>query len=363
MSNRASLIAVLTAFCVGLLMSLALRPATREIGEAGQDPTALVRWRMPVAFNTNLPAIGENSAWLSETVDAVSEGKFQLKVFEPGELVSPLEIVDAVRAGKVQAGHTWLGYDQGKLPVSTLFGAVPFGFEPVGFSTWWYEAGGRDLARDIYRPLGIEPILCGLIGPETAGWFRKPLQSTEDLVGLKIRFAGLGGEVIQGLGGSVTLLPGGEIFQALERGAIDATEFSLPAVDQQLGFDRIAQYNYFPGWHQPFTSMHLAVNLASWQALSPGDRAILETACAAAVTRNLARAEAQQAPVLAQYDRDGIRTEIIPEPILEALRVESLRVLNRAAEQDADFARVLASQRAFQSEYNQWLEIAYPARP
>ena len=363
MSNRASLIAVLTAFCVGLLMSLSLRPATRAGGDEDFDTTSGVRWRMPVAFNTNLPAIGENSAWFSEAVDAVSEGRVRLEIFQPGELVSPLEIVDAVRAGKVPAGYTWLGYDQGKLPVSTLFGAVPFGFEPVGFSTWWYEAGGRELAQEIYRPLGVEPILCGLIGPETAGWFRKPLETTEDLRGLKIRFAGLGGEVIQGLGGSVTLLPGGEIFQALERGAIDATEFSLPAVDQQLGFDRVAQYNYFPGWHQPFTAMHLIVNLESWQTLSPGDQAMLETACTAAVTRNLARAEALEAPVLARYEEDGIKTEIIPEPILEALRAESQRVLDREAAKDADFARVLASQREFEDEYNAWLQIAYPARP
>ena len=363
MSNRASLIAVLTAFCVGLLMSLALRPATREAGVDGYDPSSRVRWRMPVAFNTNLPAIGENSAWLSEAMSAMSDGQFQLEVFQPGELVSPLEIVDAVREGKVQAGHTWLGYDQGKLPASTLFGAVPFGFEPVGYSTWWYEAGGRELAQEIYRPLGVEPILCGLIGPETAGWFRQPIQSTDDLVGLKIRFAGLGGETIQGLGASVTLLPGGEIFQALERGAIDATEFSLPAVDQQLGFDRVAQYNYFPGWHQPFTAMHLVVSLPSWQALSPGDQASLEIACTAAVTRNLARAEALQAPVLAQYEQDGIHTETIPEPILEALRTESQRVLDHEAAQDPDFARVLASQREFEREYDQWLRIAYPARP
>ncbi|MFL2935591.1 MAG: TRAP transporter substrate-binding protein [Myxococcota bacterium] len=363
MSNRASLVAVLTAFCVGLLMSLALRPATQETGGAGLDPSSRVRWRMPVAFSTNLPVLGENSTWLSEAVQAISEGQIRLEIFEPGELVSPLEIVDTVRNHKVPAGYTWLGYDQGKLPASTLFGAVPFGFEPVGFSTWWYEAGGRELAQEIYRPLGVEPILCGLIGPETAGWFRQPLESTEDLVGLKIRFAGLGGEVIQGLGASVTLLPGGEIFQALERGAIDATEFSLPVVDQQLGFDRVARYNYFPGWHQPFTAMHLVVNLESWQELSPGDQATLEVACTAAVTRNLARAEALQAPVLAQYERDGIQTETIPHPILEALRIETQRILDREAAKNADFARVLESQREFEREYDTWLQIAYPDRP
>ena len=362
MSRWAALVAVLTAFCVGLLASLSLQPATREIAAIRHPATAAVRWRMPVAFNTNLPAIGENSAWVSQTVAKLTDGHFALEVFEPGELVSPLEIVDAVREGKVQAGYTWLGYDQGKLPVSTLFGAVPFGFEPDGFSAWWYEGGGRELAQEIYRPLGIEPVLCGLIGPETAGWFRKPIETTDDLVGLKIRFAGLGGQVLQGLGASVTLLPGGEIFQALERGAIDATEFSLPAVDQQLGFNRVARYNYFPGWHQPFTTAHLAINLSAWQSLSDSNRAVLETACTAGVTRNLARAEAIQAPVLRHYELTGIHTERIPEPILAALEAESARVLEREARKDADFARVLASQQAFDREYSVWRQIAYPAR-
>jgi len=363
MSRWAALIAIVTAFCVGLLASLSLRPAPGGGTPTDQSATTIVRWRMPVAFNTNLPAIGENSAWVSRTVASLSDDRFTLEVFEPGELISALEIVDAVREGKVQAGYTWLGYDQGKLPVSTLFGAVPFGFEPDGFSAWWYEGGGRELAQEIYRPLGIEPILCGLIGPETAGWFREPIETPDDLVGLKIRFAGLGGQVIQGLGASVTLLPGGEIFQALERGAIDATEFSLPAVDQQLGFDRVARYNYFPGWHQPFTSAHLAVNLSAWEALSDTDRSMLETACTAGVTRNLARAEAIQAPVLRYYEETGVSTEQIPGPILLALEVESARVLEGEASRDADFARVLASQRAFQADYGVWRQIAYPARP
>ncbi|MAI78488.1 MAG: C4-dicarboxylate ABC transporter [Deltaproteobacteria bacterium] len=363
MSNRAALLAVITAFSFGLLISLAVRPAADQSSAPGSSSIAQIRWRLPVAFNTNLPVLGENSAWVSETIASLSNDRFVLEVFQPGELVSPLEIVDAVRGDKVKAGYTWLGYDQGKLPVSVLFGAVPFGFEPVVFSAWWYDGGGQQLAQEIYRPLGIEPILCGLIGPEPAGWFREPLRNPEDLVGLKIRFAGLGGQVIQGLGASVTLLPGGEIFQALERGAIDATEFSLPVVDQQLGFNRVAQYNYFPGWHQPFTASHLAVNLAAWQSLSSQDQAILKTACTAGVTRNLAQAEATQAPTLALYEAEGIHTEVIPAPILAALEAETRLVLEHEAQRDADFARVLASQRAFGKDYDTWRKLAYPAKP
>jgi len=360
MSNRAALFAVVTAFLVGLLASLALRPAPRqaETGEefSGQE----IRWRLPVAFATNLPALGDNAVYFGETLEALSAGRIRIEIFEPGELVPAFSIVDAVRDKKVPAGYTWLGYDQGKLPASVLFGAVPFGPEPWAYTAWWYEGGGRELAEEIYAPLGLHPILCGLIGPETAGWFRQPLRSPEDFVGLKIRFAGLGGKAVQRLGASVTMLPGGEIFQALERGAIDATEFSLPVVDSRLGFDRVAKFNYFPGWHQPFTASHLIVGMDRWRVLDTATQASLETACTAAVTRNLARAEALQPAVLAGYADEGVTTEILSESIMAALARESEAVLAEEARNDADFARVLASQRDFQRGYDRWKNIAYP---
>ena len=146
---------------------------------------------------------------------------------------------------------------------SPLVSAVPFGMEPWEYTAWWYEGDGRQLTEDLYQRYNIHPILCGITGPETAGWFRRRIDSLDDVKGLKIRFAGLGGQVIERFGASVTMLPGGEIFQALEKGAIDATEFALPVVDQSLGFNRVAPYNYYPGWHQPFTSSHLVVNLAN----------------------------------------------------------------------------------------------------
>jgi len=361
MSNRAALAAVFTALAVGMLASLAIRPAPMAgEGEQLQHGSSL-RWRVPVAFATNLPALGDNSVYVAEQVEALSDGRFRIEIFEPGELVPAFSIVDAVQEKKVPAGYTWLGYDQGKLPASVLFGAVPFGPEPWAFTAWWYEGGGRELADEIYHPLGLQIVLCGLIGPETAGWFREPLRSPKDFEGLKIRFAGLGGKAVQRMGASVTLLPGGEIFQALERGAIDATEFSLPVVDSQLGFSRVASFNYFPGWHQPFTAFHLVVGMDEWNNLGASGKAILETACTAGVTRNLARAEAIQAPVLADYESRGVTTEILSDDILAALAEASDAVLATEAQADADFARVLASQKAFQREHARWKSIAYPA--
>jgi len=361
MSNRAALVAVLTAFAVGLLASLSLRPASpaaRTSAQSGALPS--IRWRLPSAFGTNLPALGDNVVEVSERVRAASGGRFDIEVFEPGEVVPAFDIVNAVRDGKVQAGYTWLGYDQGKLPASVLFGAVPFGMRPWEYAAWWYEGGGSALALDIYGRYGVRPILCGLIGPETAGWFRVGIETPEDLAGLKIRFAGLGGKAMQRLGASVTMLPGSEIFQALERGAIDATEFSLPVVDARLGFDRVARINYFPGWHQPFTAFHLVVAQNEWARLDTQARATLESACTAGVIRNLARAEAIQGPVLAEMGDRGVEARSLPPAILEALAEASAEVLAEEAAADADFARVLAAQRAFSADYSRWQDIAYP---
>ena len=188
------------------------------------------------------------------------------------------------------------------------------------------------------------------------------MRSLRDVQGLKIRFAGLGGMVIQRLGASVTMLPGGEIFQALEKGAIDATEYSMPAIDQRLGFDRVASYNYFPGWHQPFTAFHLVVNPDTWATLSEAQRAVVTTACDAGVTRNLAHGEAIQGAVLDAARKRGVHVETLPEDVLVELQRVTNEILEEQAAADADFARVLASQRTFAADYQGWKGVGYLPR-
>jgi TRAP-type mannitol/chloroaromatic compound transport system substrate-binding protein len=351
------------AFVAGLLGSLAVRPPGESaLAEAPLSSKIRIKWRVPVAFGTNLKALGDNVLYVADAARRSSAGAIELKPFEPGEIVPAFSIVDAVRDAKVSAGYTWLGYDQGKIPASALIAAVPFGMEPWEFTAWWYEAGGRELTERIYHPYGVHPLLCGIIGPETAGWFRKPIESESDLKGLKIRFAGLGGQVLERLGASVTMLPGGEIFQALEKGAIDATEYSLPVVDEMLGFDRVAPFNYFPGWHQTFTSFHLVINLPRWQALDPSDQALLDTVCTAGVTRNLARGEALQGPVIAGFATKGVAARTIPPALLAVLHRVTDEVLDAEAARDSDFRTVLESQRAFRSNYALWKRLAYLPR-
>ena len=350
---------------------MAIRPPG-ESGDASPVPPAAdrpasptgaaVRWRVPTAFATTLAVLGDNVLRVADAVARSSGGTLLLVPYEPGEVVPVLNIVDAVREDKVPAGYTWLGYDQGKIPASPLLGAVPFGMEPWEYAAWWYEAGGRELGEALYAKYGVRPVLCGLIGPETAGWFRTPIDQLSDLAGLKIRFAGLGGKVIERLGASVTMLPGGEIFQALERGAIDATEFSLPNVDEALGFDRVAKLNYYPGWHQTYTAAHLVANLSRWQALADSQRALLETACTAGVTRNLADSEASQGRVLAGFPAKGVTAIRLPAPVLRELEAVADAVLAEESAADEDFRAILASQQAFRREYALWKRFAYLPR-
>lgn len=368
-SYRAAALAVVVALTAGLLASLAIRPAGNGLSvnaDGAPAPslsaTAIQRWRVPGAFQTNMPVLGDNILYVTQALESASGGHFDLTVFEPGELVPAFSITDAVREGKIEAGYTWLGYDQGKIPASALLGAVPFGMEPWEFSAWWYEAGGRELAEELYEPYNLHPVFCGITGPETAGWFRFEIRELKDFEGLKIRFAGIGGKVIARLGASVTMLPGGEIFQALEKGAIDATEFALPVVDQSLGFDRVARFNYFPGWHQPATGMHLVINLKLWNTLSETEQALINVACTAGVTRNLARSEALQGSVIAKFKERGVSAVTLPRPILEELRTVTESVLDEEAAADPWFAKILEAQRRFRAEHRLWKERAYLPR-
>ncbi len=364
-SHRAALFAVVIAFVVGLIGSLAIRPpGSPSTAVVHQISTGVqpIHWRVPLSFQTTLPGLGDSPLYVAKMLKESSAGAIDLELFEPGEIVPAFSISDAVRDGKVQAGYTWLGYDQGKNAASALLAAVPFGLEPDEFIAWWYEAGGRELGEELYLKFNIHPILCGLTGPETAGWFRKRIESLDDLKGLKIRFAGIGGKVIERFGASVTMLPGGEIFQALEKGAIDATEFSLPIVDQSLGFHRIAPYNYYPGWHQPATASHLIINIDIWRRLANANQKLIETACTAGVTRNLAKTEALQGRVIAGFPQLGVSAETLPMDVLRALQRATNEILDEEAETSEMFRRILDSQRQFRKDYAHWKTRGYLPR-
>ncbi len=333
-----------------------------SIAAAPADAAEKVRWKVPIAFSSTLPALGDTAPWVAERLKLASGGDVQLKIFEPGKLVPPFQIMEAVKNNKLPAGYTWIGYDIGKIPALALLGAVPFGMEPWEFMAWWYYGNGQQLAEELYGEHSVHPILCGIIPPETAGWFSFEIKSLDDVKGLKIRFAGLGGKVLEKLGASVTVLPGGEIYQALEKGAIDAAEFSLPEVDQLLGFDKIVKNNYFPGWHQTFTSLHLIVNKTVWDGLQDSTKGMIDMGCIAGTANSLAKAEANQGPVIAGFPAKGVTPRKLPEDVLRTLQKTSKEVLEEEAAKDAWFKKIYESQKAFSEQYALWKKFGFLPR-
>ena len=340
-------------------LALAATLATMTTAATAQET---VRWGIPMSFGSNLTALGDTMPWVSEQLKKVSGGTVNLQVFEPGKLVPPLAIFDSVSTGKVEAGYSWMGYEIGKVPVSALFGAVPFGMESPQFSAWMYFGGGDALLKEAFKPHNVYPIFCGSISPEAAGWFRKEINTPDDLKGLKFRAAGLGGKIYQKLGASVTMLPGGELFQALEKGVLDGTEFSLPTVDEQLGFSKVVKNYYLPGWHQPATNQFLYVNTAAWAKLKPQTQAQIETTCTAGVTMALAKAEALQGAVLAKFEKDGVKARQFNKTMLDAFAKASKEVLTEEAGKDPMFKKVLDSMTAFQQQNAQWHHLGYLPR-
>lgn len=313
-----------------------------------------VRWQVPLAFPSGLVGLSTPMAHMAETVSAISGGNVTMRTYEPGELIPPFEILDAVSEGQFNAGFTWIGYDQGRMPVLPLFAGPPFGMEPPAFMAWTYFGGGHELLQEVYEPYGVHAMLCGIIGPEAAGWFADPLTSLDQIDGLRIRFAGIGGRVMQNLGASVTMIPGGELYQAMDRGTIDAMEFSAPAVDRILGMSDIVQNYVLPGWHQTFTSAHLLVNQEAWDGLSDLTRVQMETACRSATLFGFSEAEWENPQAMRDFEAEGVNLQVLSPEILAELEEVTMTVLDELATEDEMFARVLESQREWMQVHGVW---------
>lgn len=321
--------------------------------------------KTPIAFGSNLPALGTPIVWVSNQLEMVSGGDVKMKIYEPGKLVAPLQILDSVSSGKVNSGYSISGYWAGTMPAAAIFSTIPFGPEAPEFMAWMYYGNGLKLYQKMYDDAGykihVEP--CALISPETSGWFKKPVSSLADLKGLNMRFYGLGGEVMQKLGVSTSLIPGGEIFGALEKGAIDATEFSQPAIDEKLGFYKVASYNYFPGWHQQATFFELLINQDTWTGMSPQQQAIVSTTCKASVTNSMAESEyIQFEAIRANIDSRGVKVEQWPKDMLDAYRKAWEEVVTEQRQKDATFDAVYTDLQTFRDNYKLWSSRAFLPR-
>ncbi len=318
-----------------------------------------VTLNMPSTFPGSLIQLGQAGVKLAETLNTISGGDIEVKFFEPNALVPPLEIYDNVSNGSIDAGWSVPGYWGSKNSAYNLFAAVPFGPSAGEYLAWHWYGGGEDMMNEIYNRDGIQSLVCGVIAPEASGWFRKEINSPEDLKGLKMRFFGLGAKVMQKLGVDTQLLAGGDIYPALERGTIDATEFSMPAIDQNLGFYNIAKHYYFPGWHQQSTIQELLISKTKWDGMTDAQRAMITTACRANAAVQLAEGEAIQGKALAEMQANGVTIHKWSDEMLATFKGAWDEVSAEEIAANPDFKNVWDSMQAFRAEYAAWKDLGY----
>ncbi|MEZ5661152.1 MAG: TRAP transporter substrate-binding protein [Burkholderiaceae bacterium] len=318
-----------------------------------------VRWKMHSAYGTSLPVIGPPAHFISERVGKMSDGKFDIKVFEPGALAGGFAYYDPISKGAFEAAFGTPGAHQGKNSAYSFLSSWPFGPGMGEYIAWMKHGGGVELAQELYAKDGIKYLFCGMISPETSGWFRKEIKTLDDLKGLKMRFFGVGAKVMQKFGVSTQQIAGGDIYPALELGTLDATEFSMPAIDRGLGFYQIAKYNYFPGWHQQATTTEVLVNQKKWDELPDSYKTMLETACAANIVEVMAEGEASQYQAMLANEKDGVKIMTWSDDFLAAFRNAWNDVVAEEVAANPDAKRVWDSFTKFHEGYKVWGERGY----
>ncbi len=320
-----------------------------------------IRWNMQSWFPAKIPMVGTLGVAITEKLERVSGGDIRLRFQEPGALVRPQECFDSVSEGALETCWSVAGYWMGKDPAFAVFSAVPFGPEWPGQLAWFYYGGGKELYEELYHQYNIHPLACGGMVPEASGWFTEEVNSVEDLEGLKMRIFGLGAVVLDRLGVSTQLMAAGDIFPALELGTIDATEFAMPSVDLQLGFHQVADYYYFPGWHQPATFYELIINLDLWNGLSEAQQAQFEMVCGDNLRQSIAEGDYTQIAALEELKAEGVEIREWSPEMLETFRETWHAVASDYSEESENFKMAWDSLQKFREDIQVWRDLGYIA--
>lgn len=317
-----------------------------------------VRWKMVTTWPPHFPMLGEGADRVAKLVDEMSGGQFKISVYGAGELVPALGVFDAVSQGTVEMGHGAAYYWAGKVPAAQFFAAVPFGFNAQSQNAWIDSGGGMALWEEIYKPFNLKPFIAGNTGVQMGGWFNKEINSIDDLKGLKMRIPGLGGKVLAKAGGNAILVAGGEIYTNLDRGVIDATEWVGPFHDLKMGFYKAAKYYYYPGWHEPGTTLEAMVNINAWDKLPENLKLILTEALAATNSWMLSEFEAKNNDALDELiNKHHVQLRKFPDEVLEKLKGYADEVLNEVAEGDPMSRKVYDSFLTFKKKIYEWNKI------
>lgn len=322
-------------------------PQTDSGGDQSQAQQKY-RWKMVTTWPKNFPGLGMAPENFAKMVDRMSNGRLTVKVFGAGEIVPALEVFSAVSSGTVEMGHGAAYYWKGKAPSSVFFTAVPFGMNAQEMNGWLHYGGGLELWREVYEPFNLIPFAGGSTGVQMAGWFNKELNTIDDFKGLKMRIPGLGGEVFSRAGGTAVNMPGGEIFTSLQTGVIDAAEWVAPYNDLAFGFNNVAKYYYYPGWHEPGAILEFTVNKAAYESLPADLQAIVEVAARAVNQDMLDEYTARNNAALVDLQaKDGVEILPMPKEILDELKAITNDILDENAANDAMFSKVRESYNRF----------------
>jgi TRAP-type mannitol/chloroaromatic compound transport system substrate-binding protein len=318
---------------------------------------ANVRWRLASSFPKSLDTIFGAADDIAAKVKDMSGGKFIISTHAGGELMPALGIVDGVKSGTVECGHTAPYYYFGKDETFGLGCAVPFSLNSRQMTAWMYQGNGMKLMREFYANYNIVNFPAGNTGAQMGGWYRKEIKSANDIKGLKFRVGGFAGKVITRMGGVPTSIPGGEIYQALEKGTIDAAEWVGPYDDQKLGFNKVAPYYYYPGWWEGGPQLDLFVNDKAYAALSAENKAILECACAFSHTNMQAKYDAKNPAALKQLVGAGTKVLPFPNDVMNIAFKESMALYEELRGSNANFKKVYDDLAVFRRDQNLWFRF------
>lgn len=318
-----------------------------------------VRWRLAETWGPNFPVFGDASKNMAELVKKMSNGRFTIRIDSANKHKSALGIFDFVKNGQYQMGHSASYYWKGKDFNTMFFTTVPFGMTTPEQYAWFYHGGGMELMKSVYDKYGIMSFPGGNTGNQMGGWFRKEINSVEDLKGLKMRIPGFAGEVLAELGAKPTNIPSGELYTALERNTIDALEWVGPSLDLRMGFHKIAPF-YYTGWHEPATELQFMVNQKAYEALPKDLQEILKAAMKLAAYDMYTQSMHESGKNLAAIQKDypNVKMRSFPKPVMSAIQQANDKLLNEFAEKDPKTREILDSIQQYQSQVRQWTNFS-----
>ncbi|MEK9926580.1 MAG: TRAP transporter substrate-binding protein DctP [Halieaceae bacterium] len=315
-------------------------------------------WKLVTTWPKNLPGLGAAPENFARYVEEMSSGRLSIRVYGAGEIVPAFEVFDAVSQGVAEMGHGAAYYWKGKIPAAVFYTAVPFGMTAQEINGWLHHGDGLTLWRELYAPFGVIPFAGGSTGVQMAGWFNRELRSAEDLKGLKMRIPGLAGEVFDASGGTAVRIAGGEVYTSMQTGVIDAVEWVGPYNDRTLGLNEVAEYYYYPGWHEPGAMLEFTVNEQAFLALPKDLQAIVEYAARAANQNMLDEFTARNNESLRTLLASGTKLRAVPEDVLQVFYNNSLVALDALVENDPMAQKIARSYQAFAKDVRAYHEIS-----